>query len=140
MVRRNLNHAEFLGRNRVQAEVFPDPLTYTYSRIKRLDQEFSSAFSAADRVIVLPVYKSREKDDLGLTGRDIVNSIDHSNASYQPTFESASDYILDRILPGDVVITLTAGDGNIVGKMVISALQQRLEESQNSGNSRWLGN
>jgi UDP-N-acetylmuramate-alanine ligase len=67
-----------------------------------------------------------------------VNSLDHNSASYQPTFESASDYILDRILPGDVVITLTAGDGNIVGKMVLSALQQRLEESQNSGNSRWL--
>jgi UDP-N-acetylmuramate--alanine ligase len=113
---------------------------HTYSRIKSLDQEFSSAFSDADRVIVMPIYESRESDDLGLTGPEIVDSLDHKNASYQPTAESTSNYILDRILPGDVVITLTAGDGNIVGKMVLSALQRRLEESSNNGNSHWLSN
>ena len=99
---------------------------HTYSRTKLLLDQFAASFSDADRVIILDIYRSRETDTLGLNGAAIIKSMDHPSAVYIPEKEDAINYLLDRIHTDDVVCTLGAGDGNLVGKGLFEALQQRV--------------
>ena len=54
-------------------------------------------------------------------------SLKHPNISYQGSIEAAAEFILDRVIPGDVLITLTAGDGNVVGVKVLEGLRRRMQ-------------
>jgi len=99
---------------------------HTYSRLKSLQDDFATAFDDADRVIVLDVFESREKDTLGIDATAVVDSMDHGQARHVGGIDETVSYILDRVRPGDVIITLTAGDGNLVGDAVLQVLQQRV--------------
>lgn len=98
---------------------------HTFSRTKLLEAEFKQCFSDADRLVVLDVYRSRETDDLGIDMPRFVDEIAHSKAHFAGERETAVSYILDRIKPDDVVLTLGAGDGNMVGQWLLEALQKR---------------
>ena len=76
--------------------------------------------------IVIDIYRSRERDTLGMSSELLVKSMSHPYARHVDTIEAAANYILDRIGPDDVVITLSAGDGNQVGTLVLEGLQARL--------------
>lgn len=94
---------------------------HTFSRTKLLLDEFLTAFDDATRLLVLDVYRSRETDDLGIKMSEVVSSIKHENAVFVPAKEDAAQYILDRIKPDDVILTLGAGDGNEVGTRILEA-------------------
>ena len=122
---------------------------HTFSRTKRLLPEFSTSFFDADRVVVLAIYQSRETDSLGMDKTAVMQAMDHPDAHYLGDVEAAAGYVLDRVRPGDVILTLTAGDGNLVGSIVLQGLDERLtgglpaeEEVNNSspisGNSRMI--
>jgi hypothetical protein len=49
--------------------------------------------------------------------------------------EETTTYIFDRLRPGDVVLTLTAGDGNLVGKWLLERLQKRVNNGNGNGNN-----
>jgi UDP-N-acetylmuramate--alanine ligase len=100
---------------------------HTYSRTKQLFTEFSQAFTDADRIIVLDIYPSREKDTLGMDSSQVVAAMPADTAVHIGSREEASEYLLDRIRPDDVVLTLGAGDGNVVGEWVLAGLRKRLE-------------
>lgn len=100
---------------------------HTYSRTRLLLDEFAGSFETADRVIVLDIYRSRERDTLGLDAPQVTARMQsHPYVRYVGALRAAADYILDRVRPGDVVLTLGAGDGNRVGEMVLDGLQERL--------------
>ncbi len=99
---------------------------HTYSRTKLYFDEFADSFNDADRVVALDIYRSREKDTLGINTAVVVNAMNHPNAVHIATKQSAATYLLDRIIPDDVVLTLGAGDGNLVGQWVLKGLQERL--------------
>jgi UDP-N-acetylmuramate--alanine ligase len=99
---------------------------HTYSRTKRLQDAFGSSFDDADFVIVLDIFRSREKDTLGIDADSVVDTIEHDNVGHIGGIEETVRYILDRVKPGDVIITLTAGDGNLVGKAVLEVLNDRV--------------
>jgi UDP-N-acetylmuramate--alanine ligase len=100
---------------------------HTFSRTKLLLQEFASSFAAADRVIALDIYASREKDDLGMNTAVVLAAMTHANAIHIPKREDAAAHILDRIRPDDVLLTLGAGNGNAVGQWVLEGLQKRVK-------------
>ena len=103
---------------------------HTYSRTKLLLDQFAACFTDADRVLVLDIYRSRETDTLGLNGKTIIKTTDHPSAIYIGEKEDAINYLLDRIHSDDVVCTLGAGDGNLVGKGLFEALQKRVQTYQ----------
>lgn len=107
---------------------------HTFSRTKRLLQEFASSFDNADRVVALDIFQSRETDTLGIDTRAVVASMDHPEAVHVGALDSAASYILERVRPGDVIVTLTAGDGYLVGEAVLQGLQKRL--SNGSGDDK----
>lgn len=98
---------------------------HTYSRTKLLTKEFAASFKDADRVIALDIYKSREKETLGMNTAVVLAAMNHPFTAHIPHIADAAAYILERIRPSDVVITLSAGDGNLVGTLIVNELKKR---------------
>jgi UDP-N-acetylmuramate--alanine ligase len=87
-----------------------------------LDQ-FANSFAQADRVIALDIYASREPVDPSITTAAVVERMGHSHAIHIPDRRNAADYLLERLHPDDVVLTLGAGDGDVIGKWILEGLQ-----------------
>jgi len=97
---------------------------HTYSRTQTLFTEFSRAFKDADEVIVSEVYASREPKQ-GFTSAEVVSAMPHPSARYMATLEEISNYLIEQLQPGDVLLVLSAGDANQICSDVLSGLQEK---------------
>lgn len=95
---------------------------HTYSRTRALLKEFAQAFEDADHVILTPIYAARETDTLGVSSQDIVRQMIHPDARHVPDFDAAIAYLKERVQPGDIVLTLGAGDGYRIGEQLLDLL------------------
>lgn len=100
---------------------------HTFSRTRQLLAEFSSAFTDADRVLVMEVYAAREqaKDFDNFSAAQVVAQMRHPQARFVPTLPDATALLLQELEPGDVVLVLSAGDADRVSTDVLKALQER---------------
>jgi UDP-N-acetylmuramate--alanine ligase len=96
---------------------------HTYSRTKHLMAEFAEALALADHVVVTEVYAAREHDTLGVSGADIVAHMEHPDARFVPELDEAAKGVTARMKPGDVLLTLGAGDVWCVGESVMGLLK-----------------
>jgi UDP-N-acetylmuramate--alanine ligase len=92
---------------------------HTYSRTKALMQDFAGAFSVADHVVVLNIYPSRETDDLGISARDLVDLMPGAVAS--GSLDETVDYLAGELHPGDLALTIGAGDVTTLGTRILAA-------------------
>ncbi|MCX7682856.1 MAG: UDP-N-acetylmuramate--L-alanine ligase [Anaerolineae bacterium] len=99
---------------------------HTYSRTLALLEQFARAFDLADHVIVLPIYPARESDTLGIRSADVVARMEHRDARCAESIEEAVVWLGTEVQPGDVVLTLSAGDGNRVGELLLNVLEEEL--------------
>jgi UDP-N-acetylmuramate--alanine ligase len=100
---------------------------HTYSRTRALLNDFARAFDLADRVIVLPIYASRETDtgdsgSHGISSADVVAAMTHPDVRWADSLEEALVWLGTEVRPGDVVLTLGAGDGDQVGEWLLEVL------------------
>jgi UDP-N-acetylmuramate--alanine ligase len=102
---------------------------HTYSRLRTLWDDFGSSFVDSDHVVVLDVYAAREEDMLGSAASDLasafVEEMEHEDARYMGDVQAAAEHIVSRAEPNAVVITLSAGDGNQVGTLVLELWSTR---------------
>ncbi len=99
---------------------------HLYSRTRALCAETAAALGAADRVVVTEIYAAREAHDPGISGADIVAHIGGSTAaSFAPTLADAVTTIVPELRPGDLVLTLGAGDITTVGEELLRRLPKR---------------
>ncbi len=96
---------------------------HTFSRTRLLMDKFATCFAEADRVVALDIYRSREKDSLGIDTSVVLEAMNHPAAIYIPDLDDAAQYILDRVRPHDVVLTLGAGDSNKVAQQIYVGIQ-----------------
>jgi UDP-N-acetylmuramate--alanine ligase len=96
---------------------------HTYSRTKTLLAEFAVSFGEAHHVIVLPIYPARETDTLGVSASDVVDAMDHRDVRSAESMDEALTWLGTEVRPGDVVLTLGAGDGNRVGEWLLQILR-----------------
>ena len=102
---------------------------HTYSRTVALLDEFATAFDDADHVIVLPIYAARErKEDFSFTANalnpiEIARKLRHPDAHNAASFGDALGMLISQVKGGDVIITLSAGDGNQVGERLLEMLR-----------------
>ena len=88
---------------------------HTYTRTKALLDEFASALSIADHVVLADIYAAREQDNLGISSRtlaDKILSMGHE-CNYFPTlegFDEIEKFLLQNCTKGDLLITMGAGD------------------------------
>lgn len=86
---------------------------HTFSRTRALLGEFSKCFTGADQVIITDIYPSaREKPTEGINSKILVNEIQkyHKNAIYIGKMEKVVAYLKDHVTPGDIILTMGAGD------------------------------
>jgi UDP-N-acetylmuramate--alanine ligase len=106
---------------------------HTYSRTAALLDDFAAALGEADHVLVTGIYAARERDTLGVSGADIVARMTAgaadarvgAAAAYVETLDGAVEMLLEGVRPGDVVITLGAGDGYLIGEELLNRLKGR---------------
>ena len=96
---------------------------HTFSRTRLLLDQFAGSFTQADRVVAVDIYGSREAADPSITTAAVVERMGHSGAVHIPDRRAAADYLLERLHPDDVVLTLGAGDGDVIGQWVLEGLQ-----------------
>ncbi len=71
-------------------------------------------------MIVIDIYPAREFDDLGVSAADIVARTDHPDARYISGLNEATEHLLNHLKPGDLLITLGAGNGYKVAENVLA--------------------
>jgi UDP-N-acetylmuramate--alanine ligase len=101
---------------------------HTYSRTRLLFQDFVGAFEQADYVLVTDIYAAREKQpEDGFSSQQIVAAMTFPVAQYISDFSQATTFLVDRLVPGDVMIVLSAGDADQISSRVFAQLKERSE-------------
>lgn len=98
---------------------------HMYSRTRLFATEFAAALEAADEVLVLDVYGAREKPEAGITGALIADQVRAVPARFVPMFSSVAQTAASLAKPGDVVITMGAGDVTLLGGEILDAVAGR---------------
>lgn len=104
------------------------------SRTKMFATQFGAALTAADEVIVLDVYAAREDPDPRVTGRLVADAVPGGRARYLPATGEVAPLVADVATPGDVVLTMGAGDVTNLGSPIVAALRAR--KAAGGGGSR----
>lgn len=95
---------------------------HRYSRTQALLEEFGASFSLADDVIVTDIYAAGEAAIEGIDGKAVADALvrhGHPSVVYEPSLDAIPDLLRGRIRPGDIVLTLGAGDVWKVGEELI---------------------
>ncbi|MGA2192639.1 MAG: UDP-N-acetylmuramate--L-alanine ligase [Nitrospirota bacterium] len=98
---------------------------HRYTRTRDLMREFFTAFNQADRLVVMDIYPAGEKPIDGVNARTLLEGIKsrgHKDAVFIPDHEGAADWLMKNVMPGDILITLGAGDVWKVGEAVLGRL------------------
>lgn len=109
------------AKNRNMKKVWCVFQPHTYSRTKALLNEFANAFYNADNVIITDIYAAREKDTGEINSEDLVNEIrkTSNNAIYIKDFSDIESYLKDNLKPGDILLTIGAGNVYKIGEELI---------------------
>lgn len=95
---------------------------HTYSRIRALFDGFAKCFDDANHVIVTEVFAAREQRDSEFSGGVIASKIEHKDVRFIPELDQAAFELLKEVGAGSVVVTLSAGDGNQVGTLLLEKI------------------
>ncbi|MEN9281841.1 MAG: hypothetical protein RL594_776 [Bacteroidota bacterium] len=94
---------------------------HTYTRTRDFYREFATSFDNADVIILTDVYAAREEPIEGVSGRiiaDATRDAGHRHVHYVEHLEDASKLLSEILKPGDILLTMGAGDVWRVGSKV----------------------
>lgn len=89
---------------------------HTYSRTKALLPEFIDALKLCDKAILADIYAAREQNTYGISSKDIADALD--SGEYYDSFDKIEARLLEIAKPGDLIITMGAGNVNTVGPAI----------------------
>lgn len=113
-----LDTAKTLGYDRIICAFQP----HTYSRTKALFGDFVHELQRPDITILAEIYGAREKNTLGISSRDIADNI--PGAIYCPTLADVTAKLKELARPGDLILTVGAGDIYQAGEALVQAAAQ----------------
>ena len=98
---------------------------HTYTRTQYYLEEFGKSFEAADVVLILPTYAAREEPigpEVNYMSKMLCDEIakNGKQSLFFDDFSSAAEWIKLNVKPGDLLITMGAGDINVLGEGLIS--------------------
>ncbi|MCI0370293.1 MAG: UDP-N-acetylmuramate--L-alanine ligase, partial [candidate division NC10 bacterium] len=99
---------------------------HRYTRTQKLLREFFTAFYQADVLLVTEIYAAGEAVIPGVSGRQIAEGVarhGHRDVTFVPDKGELAGAVLNRLVPGDLVLTLGAGDIARVGEEILERLQ-----------------
>jgi len=96
---------------------------HRYSRTQAFLDDFAKALELADDVTLLEIYAASEKPIAEVSSQLIAEKM--RNGHFIPNFAQAADRVVELANPGDVIITLGAGDVNSLGPIIAEGLMKR---------------
>ncbi len=96
---------------------------HRYSRTQAFLDQFATALDKADDVTLLEIYAASEKPIPGVSAELISQKM--KNGHFLPNFVEASDRVIAIANPGDVILTLGAGDVNSLAPIIADGLSKR---------------
>jgi UDP-N-acetylmuramate--alanine ligase len=100
---------------------------HLYTRTQTFAREFGQALSVADEVFVLDVYAAREQPIAGISGASVADHVTVP-VRYVPDFSAVAGLVAGSVRPGDVVVTMGAGDVTLLGQEILAAVQTRASQ------------
>ena len=112
-----LNSAKGYKHNRLWVVFQP----HTYTRTKAFLTDFAKSLSIADVIILADIYAAREKNTIGISSKDLQAELLKlgSECYYFPSFDEIENFCLEKCSPGDLLITMGAGDIVKVGESLL---------------------
>jgi UDP-N-acetylmuramate--alanine ligase len=98
---------------------------HLYSRTRIFAGDFGTALGLADEAVVLDVYAAREDPEPGVTGGLVADAVPGGRAWFLPDRAQAAPLIARIAAPGDVVLTMGAGDVTALGPQLVEAIGRR---------------
>ena len=99
---------------------------HLFSRTRHLAHELGAALTAVDVVAITDVYPAREAPVEGVTGKLVLDAAAQArpgaSLAWTPTIEQGARFLADRARPGDLVLTIGAGDVDRAAALVLEAL------------------
>ena len=108
-----LTMAGTLGYKRVICAFQP----HTYTRTAAFFDQFVEVLKLADVAVLAEIYAAREQNDLGISSLDLVRKI--PGAVYCPHLEGVTAQLADLARPGDLILTVGAGDIYLAGEALV---------------------
>jgi UDP-N-acetylmuramate--alanine ligase len=102
---------------------------HLYSRTLTFHREFGAALALADEVVVLDVFAAREDPRPGVTGELVARAVPlpAERVHYVRTWSAVPEVVARLARPGDLVITMGAGDVTVLGPEILTELARRGE-------------
>jgi len=98
---------------------------HLFSRTRIFADGFGAALGLADEVIVLDIYAAREDPEPGVTGRLVADAVPGGLAQFLADQARAPAIVTGIAKPGDLVLTMGAGDVTALGPLILAALRER---------------
>jgi UDP-N-acetylmuramate--alanine ligase len=100
---------------------------HLYSRTRDFAAEFGTALGLADMVLLLDIYGAREDPMPGVTAALIAQAVPlpAGCVHYEPCWTDVPARLADLVCPGDVVVTMGAGDVTALGPQLVAELARR---------------
>ena len=102
------------------------------SRTKIFGAEMGVALGAADEVVVMDIYVAREDPEPGVTAALVADAVPLPAAQVvlEPSWSAVAEHLVERARPGDLVLTLGAGDVTLLGPSVLALLESRAHRAR----------
>ena len=100
---------------------------HRFTRTQHCFEELTRAFNRADVLFLVDVYAAGEEPIEGADSAHLARAIrahGHRDVTHVPQVDDLSDALLGRLLPGDVVITMGAGNITHVGRVLLERLSR----------------
>ena len=100
---------------------------HLFSRTRIFATQFSEALALADEVVVMDIFAAREDPEPGVTGALIANHVPlkPEQVRFEPSWSAVPRLVADLAEPGDLVVTIGAGDVTLIGPEVVGVLAER---------------
>ena len=90
---------------------------HTYTRTAALFDHFVEELKLADIAVLAEIYAAREQNTLGISSKDLAEKIPGS--VYCPTLEKVTEKLRELARPGDIILTVGAGDIYLAGEALV---------------------
>jgi UDP-N-acetylmuramate--alanine ligase len=105
---------------------------HLYSRTRDFAEQFAAALAPAEQVVLLDVYGAREQPMAGvgsaLIGDPLRKLPGERAVLVGPTRDDAVAALVEAARPGDLLLTVGAGDVTALAPLIVQALRTRTEK------------